>query len=59
MIEAKIMHKHVPSLLCRVCGQSEETIVHLLSACPKLATSAYLYRHNLIAGALHWHLLKT
>ena len=31
----------------------------LLSACPKLATSAYLYRHNLIAGALHWHLLKT
>ena len=53
------MHKHVPSLLCRVCGQSEETIVHLLSACPKLATSVYLYRHNLIAGALHWHLLKT
>ena len=58
VIEAKIMHKSVPSVLCRVCGQSEETIVHLLAACPMLAASTYLYRHNLVAGALHWHLLK-
>ena len=58
VIAAKIMHKTVPSVLCRVCGQSEETIVHLLAACPLLAASAYLYRHNLVAGALHWHLMK-
>ena len=31
---------------------------HLLAACPMLAASAYLYCHNLVAGALHWHLLK-
>ena len=58
VIEAKIMHKSVPSVLCRVCGQSKETIVHLLAACPMLAASTYLYHHNLVAGALHWHLLK-
>ena len=55
VIEAKIMHKSVPSVLC---GQSEETIVHLLAACPMLAASTYLYRHNFFAGALQWHLLK-
>ena len=43
VIEAKIKHKTVPSVLCRVCGQSEETIVHLLAACPLLAAFAYLY----------------
>ena len=43
VIEAKIIHKSVPS---GVCGQSEETIVHLLAACPMLAGSTHLYRHN-------------
>lgn len=51
VMEAKIIHKTVPSVLYRVCGQSVETIVHLLVACccPLLAiaTSAYLYYHNL------------
>lgn len=56
VIEAKIMYRPVPSVLCRVCGRFEESIVHLLAACPLLAASAYLYRHNLVAGALHWHL---
>ena len=56
--EVKIMGKHLPSLMCRVCGQAEETIVHLLSSCPLLAPTAYLYRHNLVASVLHWHLSK-
>ena len=43
---------------CRLCGEHEETIVHLLSACPHLAPAAYLYRHNLIAKVVHWHLSK-
>ena len=33
-------------------------IVHLLSVCPHLANSAYLYRHNLIAKVVHCHLSK-
>ena len=41
------------------CMVNLKRLLYLLSACPKLATSVYLYRHNLIAGALHWHLLKT
>ena len=40
VIEAKVMHKSIPSLMCRVCGSDEETIVHLLAACLTLATTA-------------------
>jgi len=58
VIEAKVMHKSVPTLMCRVCGQVEKTIVHLLAACPVLALTAYLYRHNLVAAVIHWHLSK-
>jgi len=36
VIEAKVMHKSIPTLMCRVCGQAEETIIHLLAACPIL-----------------------
>ena len=53
------MMKSVPSVMCRVCGQAEETIVHLLSVCPQLtATAAYLYCHNLVASVIHWDLSK-
>jgi len=58
VIESKIMHKFVPSLSCRLCGSAEETIVHLLSACSMLAPTAYLHRHNLVAKAIQWHLMR-
>ena len=54
VIEAKIMRRHVSSLMCRLCGEFEETIVHLMAACPSLAASEYLYRHNVVAGVIHW-----
>ena len=50
VIEIKVMHKSILSLMCRVCGSAEETIVHLLAACPTLAPTAYLRRHNLFAA---------
>ena len=53
VIEAKVMHKSIPSLMCRVCGLAEETVVHLLAACPTLATTAYLHHHNLVAAMIH------
>jgi len=56
--ESKIMKKMIPSILCRVCGQGEETILHLLSACSVQACTSYVYRHNLVARAVHWHLCK-
>jgi len=59
VIESKVMHKLVPSLNCRLCGHAEETIVHLLSACPVLAPTVYNpHRHNLVAKAIHWHLMR-
>ena len=58
VIESKVMHKPVPSLMCRMCHQAEEIIVHLLSACPQLVSTAYLHRHNLVAMVVHWHLMK-
>ena len=27
-------------------------------ACPSLAAYEYLYRHNLVAGLVHWHLMR-
>jgi len=58
VIESKVMHKPVLSILCRVCGTAEETVVHLLAACPSLATTEYFYRYNLVAAVIHWHLMK-
>ena len=52
------MKMSIPSVMCRLCGEHEESIVHLLSACPSLAATAYLYHHNLVAGVLHWYLMK-
>lgn len=57
MYEAKIMLRNVPSLDRQLLiGVAGETIACLLSACPQLAASAYMYHHNLIAKVLYWHL---
>ena len=34
------------------------TLIHLLSACPVQASTTYVYRHNLVARAVHWHFCK-
>jgi len=57
--KAKIMKLAVPTIMCRLCFQHEETIQHLLAGCPVLAPSSYLSRHNMVARALHWHLCST
>jgi len=56
--ESKIMKKNVPSILCRICGQAEETILQLLSACPVQAGTTYVHGHNLVAHAVHYHLCQ-
>ena len=35
------------------------TIQHLLAGCEVLAPTKYLYRHNMVARVVHWHLCKT
>jgi len=56
--QAKIMRISVQSILCRLCQEHEESIQHLLSGCPVLASTSYLHRHNMVARVLHWHLSK-
>ena len=58
MYKAKIMQCPLQSILCRMCHEHEETIQHLLSGCPTLATTSYLDRHNMVCRVIHWHLCK-
>jgi len=52
------MKKNIATISCRACGQAEESILHLLCACPALAPTVYLHRHNLVAQVLHSHLSR-
>ena len=55
--QAKIIGSRV-SVLCRLCGEQEETIQHDLAGCSVLAPTNYLSCHNLVTRVLHWHLCK-
>ena len=44
--------------MCRICGQFQETIDHLVSGCPELAKTEYIQRHNKAAAYLHWVICK-
>ena len=41
---------------CRICKQGNETISHIVSACPKLAQKEYKRRHDNEARVIHWDL---
>ena len=56
---AKIMKLDVPSLMCRLCSQQEETIQYLLAGCPVLAPTCCLSCHNMVTWVLYWHLCST
>jgi len=49
------MLKATVNLLCRVCGQSEETIIHLLCAYSALEPTCTVYFYC-VAKVLDWHL---
>ena len=44
--------------MCRICGQFQETIDHILAGCPELAETEYLHSHNKAAKYLHWNICK-
>jgi len=44
--------------MCRICGQFQETVDHLVSGCPELAKTEYIQRHNKAAAYLHWTICK-
>ena len=44
--------------MCRICGQYQETIDHIVAGCPELAKTEYLHRHDKAASYLHWNMCK-
>jgi hypothetical protein len=43
---------------CRLCHQFEETVHHIMSACPILAKEQYIKRHDRVCAQLHFNICK-
>ena len=41
---------------CRLCGDRDETINHIISECSKLAQKEYKARHDLVGKVIHWEM---
>lgn len=59
MVPTKTYRKHiikdntVQSTNCRMCGEANETIEHLINGCTTLAAREYTSRHNNVAKIVH------
>ena len=43
---------------CRLCGDRDETINHIVSECSKLAQKEYKARHDWVSKVIHWEMCK-
>ena len=43
---------------CRICGDRDETINHIISECSKLAQKEYKTRHDEVGKVIHWERYK-
>ena len=43
---------------CRLCGDRDETISHIISECNKLAQKEYKARHDWVGKVIHWEMCK-
>ena len=43
---------------CRLCGDRDETVNHVLKECSKLAQRKYKTRHNWVGKVIHWEVCK-
>ena len=43
---------------CRLCGDRDETINHIISECSKLAQREYKARHYWVGKVIHWEMCK-
>lgn len=47
------------SPMCRLCGEREETVSHIVTECKKLAQREYkMWRHDKIGQVIHWKLCQ-
>ena len=43
---------------CRLCGDRDETINHIISECSKLAQKEYKVRYDWVGKVIHWEMCK-
>src|SRR5215469_7727257 len=53
----KILHTET-DIKCRLCQQLDETIDHIISACPILAKEQYVKRHDKVSAQIHFNIYK-
>ncbi|XP_068738999.1 uncharacterized protein [Montipora capricornis] len=47
------------SPMCRLCGEREETVSHIVAECKKLAQREYkMWRHDKVGQVIHWKLCQ-
>ena len=52
------LQQHVDDLNCRMCSQKQDTVTHIMSACPKIAQSLYTSRHDKMLRPYHHYQLS-
>ena len=59
VIKQNIDQKHwSETSLCRMCGDTTETVGHIASRCKKLAQNEYHKRHDKVALRVHWEICR-
>ena len=43
---------------CRLCGEKDESINHIICGSRKLAQKEYMSRRNWVGTVIHWELYK-
>ena len=43
---------------CRLCGERDETINHIISECSRLAQKEYKTKHDWVSKVIHWEICK-
>ena len=54
-IKAKVEKQNL-SPLCRMCGEKDESMGHLVGEFSKLAQTEYKHRHDNVARMIHWNI---
>lgn len=54
----RILGEKLANVRCRMCGEKEESIDHVIAGCSVLAPKAYLDRHNRMGKIVHQSLRK-
>ena len=53
------IHKKDVQDKCRLCGERDETVAHIVSECKELTKNEYKKcRHDKVAAMLHWSLCQ-